>query len=90
MPPVEDHEVHELTRIALGKRYGCHNRGGFAPGYHAPDRRYRPDGTFYVIQVFIPHKMSTACRYDLFETDPRCEGCNYEKDTEHAKQQTGR
>lgn len=80
MPPVSDHPVHELTKIDASKRYGCHNRTHYGEGYYAPNRAYRPDGTIYVIQEYIRHAMSTACRYDLSETDPRCEGCTSEKD----------
>lgn len=83
MPPVDDAPVHERTKIDSGFRYGCHNRKPYAAGYYAPDRVYRPDGTFYIIQTFIPHAMSTACRFDFYDTDPHCEGCKHEKDHDY-------
>ena len=77
--PVEDHAVHEQVKIAADKRYGCWNREGMGAGYYAPDREYRPNGTFYIRLTFIPHVMATDCRYDLHETDPRCTDCTTEK-----------
>ena len=77
--PVEDHEVHESVKISADKRYGCWGRIGMKMGYYAPDREYRPNGTFLIRLTFIPHVMTTDCRYDLWETDPRCTGCTAEK-----------
>lgn len=83
--PVEEHEVHEKVRIAAGQPYGCHGRDGVSKGYYAPDRVYRPDGTFYIIQAFIKHAMSDTCRaFYLWDTDPRCEGCTADKDINYA------
>lgn len=78
--PVDDAPVHELTRIDSASRYKCHNRKPYAPAYYAPDRIYRPDGTFYVVQTRIVHAMSRECRFDMYETDPRCAGCTTPKD----------
>lgn len=77
--PVEDHEVHEKVKIAHDKRYGCWGHDNQSKGYYAPDREYRPDGAFYIRLTFIPHVMTTDCRYDLWESDPRCTGCTAEK-----------
>lgn len=83
--PVENHEVHAKVKIAADTPYGCHSREGFATGYFAPDRRYKPDGTFYLVQTRIPHAMSKACRsFYLWDTDPRCAGCTAEKDIEYS------
>lgn len=88
--PVEDHEVHEKVKIEADKPYGCSNRGEFSKGYYAPDRRYRPDGTYYQVLVFIPHAMSTSCRsFYLWDTDPRCSVCKAERDTEYADTMRG-
>lgn len=88
--PVEDHEVHEKVRISADEPYGCSGRSGFAAGYYAPDRRHKPDGTFYVIQVWIPHAMSTACRnFYLWDVDPRCAVCTSERDVEYAERMKG-
>lgn len=81
--PVEDHEIHPSTQRDSSFRYGCHNNPKKSTGYFAPDRRYKPDGTFYVIQVRIPHTMSTKCRFDMYNSDPQCEGCTVEKDVEY-------
>ena len=72
--PVEDHPIHPSTQKGANYRYGCWNRGSFAAGYYAPDRVYRPDGTFYTVQTFIRHATSTDCKYDK-PLDPTCEGC---------------
>lgn len=81
--PVEEHAVHEKVKIAADAPYGCYNRGKFSRGYHAPDRRYKPDGTFYVIQTRIFHELSEDCRYDRHQEDPRCAGCTTKKDIEY-------
>ena len=81
---VEDHPVHEKVRIAADKPYGCHSRSGLAKGYYAPNRIYRPDGTFGIYQEYIHHQMSQKCRsFYLWDTDPRCAGCTADKDTEY-------
>ena len=83
--PVESHEVHEKVKISADKPYGCSGRKGFGKGYYAPDRKYRPDGTFYIVQTWIPHEMSTACRsFYLWDADPRCSVCTAELDNEYA------
>jgi len=78
MPPVEDHEVHEMTRFDSTKRYGCHNRKGFADGYYAPNRKAGSNGyepVFTTMAVKIPFTMSRECRFDMSLKDPWCEGC---------------
>lgn len=79
MPPVDDHPVHEKTKIGKDFRYGCHDHKPFSKGYYAPDRVYKPDGTFYLIQTFIPFVMSRACKYDL-KNDPACRDCKWRDD----------
>ena len=88
--PVEDHEVHESVKIAADKPYGCHSRESFDLSYYAPDRVYRANGTFYVVQTPIIHKMSSLCRnFYLWDTDPRCAGCTSGKDIEYADKMRG-
>jgi len=92
MPPVEDHEVHAKVKVDSTFRYGCNSTRNpkTAYGYYAPDRRYRPDGTFYVVQTFIPHVMSNQCRtFYLWNTDPACADCKRERDTEYADRMKG-
>jgi hypothetical protein len=84
--PVLDHEVSDKVRISADKPYGCHSRTGMSQGCYAPDRVYRPDGTFYIIQTFIPNAMSNKCRsFYLWNSDPRCQGCTTDKDVEYAE-----
>ena len=64
--------------------HGCWNRHPFKTGYIAPDRQYRPDGTFVVTQKFISHVTSETCRYDMADKDKACEGCTAIKDTEYS------
>lgn len=82
MMPVEDHDVHPMTRIKAGWKYGCYDKPRTQVGYYAPDRQYRPDGTYVVIQRFIKNEMSEKCRnFYLWDKDPACEGCDSPKDT---------
>ena len=86
MPPVEDHEVHEKVKVGADFKYGCWSRGEFSAGYYAPDRRYRPDGTFAIYQTYIPHVMSQQCRnFYLWDADSACKDCAAPKDTEYAE-----
>lgn len=77
--PVKDHEVHEKVKISADKRYGCWGREGMAAGYYAPDRELEENLEFSLQAKFIPHVMTVACQYDLWESDPRCAGCTAEK-----------
>ena len=82
--PVEEHEVHEKVKKEAGYKYGCNKQREFSKGYYAPDRRYKPDGTFYVVQNFIPHDMSSSCRsFYLWDTDTGCADCPATKDFEY-------
>lgn len=75
---VLDHPVSELVREAPDAKWGCWNRPDkFADGYYAPDRTYRPDGSFRDGHVFIRHVMSHECRNDASMTDRKCEGCRH-------------
>lgn len=79
--PGLDHDVHERVRIGGAEhRAGCWNKPRPKPeaeggGYHAPQRRYRPDGSFDVVPVFIPFRMLTECRYDQKIAPEHCDGC---------------
>lgn len=82
--PVEEHEVHEKVKHAADYKYGCHSHGEFSKDYFAPDRRYKPDGTYYVVLTRIQNQMSQACRsFYLWDTDPHCAGCTAKKDFEY-------
>lgn len=75
--PGLDYEVHELVRSKAGDTYGCWNRRHLADGYYAPSRQYSPHGSgnFTMVKTYIPHRMSTECRYDMSLTDPKCAEC---------------
>ena len=78
--PVEDHEVHEKTRIEAAKPYGCHNRDRDMTGYSAPNRFAGTTGhepIYWLGRVKIPHVMSRECRYDMSNNDSRCNGCKH-------------
>lgn len=60
-----------------GQHYGCHNRKPYATGYMAPDRVYRPDGTYHIILRRIPLRNSALCKYDMWHSDYGCEGCKW-------------
>lgn len=75
MPPVDDHPVHEKTKIGSDFRYGCFNRKPFSAGYYAKDRVYRGNGTFYEVLVYIPHTMTTDCQFDMYEAHSACATC---------------
>lgn len=78
--PVEDHAVHEKTRIEAQKPYGCHNLGRDMTGYHAINRFAGTTGhqpVWWLERVRIPHVMSRECRYDMSNGDPRCDGCRH-------------
>lgn len=78
--PVEDHDVHDKTKIGPDHRYGCHNKAGFTEAYRAPHRRHGSNGfiaVFEIEAVRIPYTMSRECRYDMSLTDWQCEGCRH-------------
>lgn len=77
--PVEDHEVHDKTKIGPDNRYECHNRAPFKEAYRAPQRRHGSNGYIAIFEfeaVLVPHRMSRECRYDMSLTDWQCEGCH--------------
>ena len=49
-----------------------------AAGYYAETRVYTPDGMFSKKLIWIPHTMSTECKYDT-PGDPCCQGCKQAK-----------
>jgi hypothetical protein len=75
--PVADHPVHPKTKIGDDFRYGCHNRPAMSTGYFAPDRVYKPDGTYHTILRRVQHQTSVLCKYDLWHSDWGCEGCRW-------------
>ncbi len=60
--------------MANAKPYGCKDRV-WKPGYWVKEREYSSDGRFTLVDSFVKYTMTTACRYDLSLSDPRCEGC---------------
>ena len=74
--PVEDHPVHEKTKKTGEEKPGCYNRTGFAKGYYAPDRVYLPDGTFYVVQVYLKTSWIDYERCPNSDYE-ECRGCTW-------------
>ena len=77
--PVDDHPVHESTKIDSSFRYGCNNRKRPSGGYYAPNRVYGFDGAFTVELKWIRFRLSEPCQFDLAETDPGCADCRHKK-----------
>ena len=73
---VLDSLPNALNTLRSTTPYGCSNRA-FKDGYYLEQRRYLPDGSYTLDQVFIPHAMSTTCHYDKSLTDLRCQFCNH-------------
>lgn len=73
---VLDHPTHE--KAIGGERYGCHNRKPFQDGYFAPNGY---EGSRYTVAMirfdYVPHTMSTECRYDQSLSDPKCSECKH-------------
>lgn len=90
---VEDHPVHEKTRIEAGKPYGCStdkSPNESAKGYWTKTRRFLPDGRFVLVDYFIENKMSKDCRsFYLWDIDPRCAICTRQRDAEYAELMKG-
>lgn len=86
--PVEEHEVHEKVKVGSDLRYGCNTVRRKNPRqevYYAPDRVYRPNGTYYLILKPITDEMSKSCRsFYLWANDPACADCKEPRDTEYA------
>ena len=82
--PVLDHEIHQSVRHGADHRYGCWNRTGFADGYLAPagyaeEIDYTLDWCEARIRLeYVPHRMSTECRYDMSLKDASCAGCQHQ------------
>lgn len=78
--PVEDHEVHALTKHGKEFRYGCVNRK-WKKHYFAPTRRYNlPRGDYQDEHVVIHDSSSRNCHYDNSANDGGCEGCHQRKE----------
>lgn len=78
--PVIDHPTHPSTIKDDSFRYGCHGRPAkFKPHYWAIQRRFFSDGSFDLISVRVPFRMSHECRSDgingLGKPDQGCLGC---------------
>ncbi len=86
--PVHDHEIHPMTQFGDDYRYGCHSSRAPAvrsPGYWVKVRQYACDGTYEMVDWYVPHNMSVRCRYDKREDDLNCRGCKNESDTLYLK-----
>lgn len=75
--PVEEHPVHHTVKKTGKELNGCHNRKPFSPGYFAPDRVYKPDGTYHTILRRVHFKNSVLCNYDRWHSDWGCLDCRW-------------
>lgn len=75
--PVIDHPIHPSTQKGKDFRYGCWNREPFTSGYFAPDRQMEETLEFSLQAKYVPHNMSTDCKYDLSHRDNNCKGCKH-------------
>ena len=93
MPSDEQYDVvHEKTKDK--GQYGCFNRPELTGGYWAKDgyRMEQHEGQMYGVQKWkwVDNVMSSPCRnYYLWETDPKCVGCNAPKDIAYQKRMEG-
>jgi len=88
VPADEDYDVvHEKVKVGSDFRYGCNsvrNPNRSMKSYYVQERKYLPDGTFYLQLSEIKHANTTKCRsFALWDTDPACEGCQSERDIEY-------
>lgn len=76
--PVDDHPIHPSTQKGDDFRYGCWNGDREFLGYTAPNRQLDlVTGEFVLYALWIDHKMSRDCRFDMSDTDPNCRGCKH-------------
>ena len=80
--------VHEKTKDT--EHYGCFNREPLQKGYWAKDgfRMEQHEGVMYGVQQYkwVEHTLRTKCRsYSLWETDPKCVGCDVAKDVAYQR-----
>ena len=86
--PVDDHPVHERTKIDTETfRYGCFNRKEYATGYfvltrvpdeHAVQIEGASSQAYVLRSEWVPYRMSRDCataRTGQAATDPICSGC---------------
>ena len=74
--PVLESQPNELNTTSTATPYGCRDRV-IKGGYYMDSRVYSENGTFATVQKFIPHTMSTECRYSSSLTDTRCATCKH-------------
>ena len=79
--PVLEHSVHERTSFGDEMRYGCNNAKPFKDGYFAKaghsNSVHEGNNVYSTRQrwVWVEHRMSRDCRYDLSLNDPACRDC---------------
>ena len=77
MPADDKYDVaHERNKRTSDDKPGCYNRTSLGGGYYAPNRIYKPDGTFYIVQVFIKTDWIKyeRCPNSHYE---ECRGCKW-------------
>lgn len=80
MPADERYDVaHERNKADSTYRYGCMNRV-MAKEYKTIVRAVTSRGKLGLKVETIPHRMTTACRYDGRKKDAACDGCKWRED----------
>ena len=81
MPADERYDIaHERNKKTSKDKPGCYNRGAIGvKGYYAPDRIYKPDGTFYIVQVYIKTNWIKYARCPNHHY-AECKGCSQGED----------
>lgn len=80
MPADERYDVaHERNKKTSKDKPGCYNRGPIGGGYYAPDRIYRPDGTYYQVLTFIKTDWIKYARCPN-RSYAECSGCSNGED----------
>lgn len=75
MPADERYDVaHEKNKRTSEDKPGCYNRAPFSEGYYAPDREYRPNGTFFIKLTYIKTNWINYARCPNHEY-VECAGC---------------
>jgi len=71
-----------VKMLASDRLPGCYNRE-MAAGYWVKDRQYTPSGQYNLVYYYVPHQMTTDCKWSETHTDPACKGCQHNKGEQH-------
>lgn len=63
----------------MSDRNGCYNREPFKESLEVQDGYVNLDHTRIARMKTIPFVMSRECKHDKKDTDPKCQGCRWQK-----------